>query len=122
VSAATSLAVVSLAAVAVLAVVTLRMRGRLVRVEDHARRLEHRLQTELAPGVAAARREATAAAATARDAAIAAGVPLPAPRLPFEPLTGPVVRAVAFGASAGRAIVRVAAPASARRRGLPRSA
>ena len=101
--------VVSLAAGA-LAVATVRTRLRLARVEDRARRLEELVHAELEPGLAAARVDARAAAAAARDAAIAAGVRPPPPRLLLEPVTGPVVRAVAFGASARRAIARVSVP------------
>jgi hypothetical protein len=122
VTAEASLAAASLAAAAALALLTLRTRRRLVAVEDRARRLEDLVRTELEPALEAARRDAQTAAATARDAAVAAGTGSPPPRLPLEPVTGPVVRAVAFGASARRAIARVTAPPWSRRRGLARSA
>jgi hypothetical protein len=118
----TSLAVASLAAAAALALALVRTRRRLARVEARARRLEDLVSTELEPGIAAARQDARAATTVARDAAAAAGVAPASPRLPFEPVTGPVLRAVAVGASARRALARVAAPPRGRSRRLPRSA
>lgn len=121
-SVAVALATGALAAVVVLTLAVLRLRARLTSVEDRARRLEELVSAELEPALAAARVDARAAAAVARDAAIAAGVRTPAPRLPFEPVTGPVVRAVAFGASARRAIARVATVPWVPRRDHRRSA
>lgn len=100
---------------AVMCVVALRTRARLADVEERTRRLEQRVSTDLEPAIAEARVDARRAATVAHDAAVAAGVPQPVPRLPFEPVTGPVVRAVAFGAGARRAIARVTAPPWARR-------
>ena len=105
----------ALGVAAVLCVAMLRTRARLARVEDRTRLLEQRVCTDLEPAIAEARTDARRAATVARDAAVAAGVAQPLPRLPFEPVTGPVVRAVAFGAGARRAIARVAAPPWARR-------
>jgi hypothetical protein len=103
VSQATIVAVVALVAAGVLAVATVRARRRLARLEARTGALEHTVRDDLEPGVAAAAADARAAA---RDAAIAAGVKPAAPRLPFEPLTGPVVRAVALGASARQVLAR----------------
>jgi hypothetical protein len=104
VSATTLLAVVALLSVGVLVVVNARTRRRLARLEERTRAVEQVVHAELEPGVAAARAEAHMAVAAARDAAIAAGAKPTPPRLPLEPVTGPVVRAVAFGASARRAL------------------
>lgn len=105
----------ALGVAAVLCISMLRTRARLTRVEQRTRLLEQRVRTDLEPAIADARIDARRAATLARDAAVAAGVPQPVPRLPFEPVTGPVVRAVAFGAGARRAIARVTAPPWARR-------
>lgn len=102
-------------AIVALAVVIARTRSRLVQVEARTRALEARLAGELEPAIADAHNEARAARLTARRAATAAGVDEPPRRLPFEPITGPVVRAAAFGAGARRTLVRLAAPR--RRRG-----
>lgn len=58
--------------------------------------------------------DARAAVLAARRAAAAAGVDDP-PRLPLEPVTGKVVRAVAFSAGARRVLARLAAPRVPRR-------
>lgn len=120
-SGAAWLALGALGVATVLCVAMLRTRARLARVEERTRWLEQRVRADLEPAITEARIDARRAATVARDAALAAGVPQPVPRLPFEPVTGPVVRAVAFGAGARRAIARVTAPPWARR-GHQRSA
>ena len=115
-TAGTWLAAAALAVAAVLAVAALRTRMRLARLELAIGRLDARVRDDLEPRVFQARADARAAGATARDAAIAAGVAVPPPRLPLEPVTGRVVRAVALGATARRALARVAtAPWTIRR-------
>jgi hypothetical protein len=56
---------------------------------------------------------------TARDAAAlarrASGEAEPAPRVVLEPVTGPLVKAVAFGVGARRAMARLARPTGGRR-------
>jgi hypothetical protein len=111
----------ALGVAAVLCVAMLRTRARLARLEERTRRFEQRVSIDLEPAIVEARTDAKRAAAIAHDAAVAAGVPQPVQRLPFETVTGPVVRAVAFGAGARRAIARVTAPPWARR-GYRRSA
>jgi len=106
----TVMAAVALVVVGVLAIALVRTRTRLVGVEARTHALEDELHRRVEPDVAAARAEARDASVTARRAAAAAGIDDPPPRLPFEPVTGPVVRAVAFGAGARRALARVAAP------------
>lgn len=103
-------------AIVMLGVALVRTRARLDRLEVRAVALERRLDGEVAPALADAQQEARAARITARRAATAAGVDEPPRRLPFEPITGPVVRAAAFGAGARRTIVRLAAPRRARHR------
>jgi outer membrane murein-binding lipoprotein Lpp len=80
------------------------------RLQARVRALETRLDDDLAPAVDAARRDAATAVSTARRATVAVGVEDPPPRLPFETLTAPVVRAVAIGAGARRALGRLARP------------
>jgi type II secretory pathway pseudopilin PulG len=97
-----------------LAVVVLgwtRAARRLARADTTARALEQRL--------AAVERSSAQALDTARDAAAlarrASGAAEPAPRVVLEPVTGPLVKAVAFGAGARRAVARLARPAGGRR-------
>ena len=120
-STATGMTAVAVVVVAVLGVLLMRTRARLGRVETHVMRLEARLDDEVAPAIRDARGEARAAGATARRAATAAGVDEPPRRLPFEPVTGPVVRAVAFGAGARRTMVRLAGPLAGQGRGRGRA-
>jgi len=88
-----------------------RAAGRAARGEATVRELEGRLAAV----------EATSAQAldTARDAAAlarrATGDPAPPPRVVLEPVTGPLVKAVAFGAGARRAVARLARSAGAPR-------
>jgi hypothetical protein len=103
VSGSTIVAVVALVAAGVLALETARTRRRLARLETRTVALEHTVRDDLEPDVAAAVADARAAA---RDAAIAAGVKPAVPRLPLEPVIGPVVRAVALGASARQVLAR----------------
>lgn len=105
----------TLLAGALLVVVT-RTRARVVRLEARVRGLESRVDDELAPAVGEARGEARAAGVTARRAAVAAGLEETPRRLPLEQLTGPVVRAVAFGAGARRTVARLAGTRAPRRR------
>jgi len=109
------LAAAALGAAGLLAIALGRTRARVGQLEDRARRLEELVHTGLEPAIAEVRLDARRASATARDAAVAAGVVAPPPRLPLEPVTGRVVRAVAFGAGARRAIARVAVPTWAMR-------
>lgn len=93
-----------------LLVVLVSSRRSTERLKARVRALEARLHDEVAPAVDAARRDAAAAVSTARRATVAVGMEDPPPRLPFEPLTAPVVRAVAIGAGARRALGRLARP------------
>ena len=86
------------------------LRTHVHRLEARVHSLETRLATEVAPSLKAARADARNAAATARRAAEAAGVPDPPPRVAMEPVAGPLVRAVALGAGARRALARFAHP------------
>jgi len=103
---------VATASLVVAVAIALGARRRLARHEHELaglRRIVGSLQDELR----ATRAVASAAGTTARRAAVAAGVEDPAPRLALEPVTGPVVKAVALGAGARRAVARL------RRRGRP---
>ena len=105
--------------IAVLAVVALgvglcalgwwRSAHRVGELEARVRDLEREIHDSLAPMLERARRESEEAFAAARAARHAAGIEDPPPRLAAEPVTGPVVRAIAFGAGARRAIGRFAA-------------
>lgn len=108
-STATLVATIALGGVAVLAVVLLATRARLHRLEVQVRRIEDRVADDEA-AIASVHGEARAASQTARRAARAAGVEMGPTRLPLEPVTGRVVRALAFGAGAKRAITRLASP------------
>ena len=121
-SAAMWIGTLALVATAALTVALVRTRARLTRVERSARLLEAIVHDELAPGLVEARAEARSATASARDAVVATGGQVAPARLPFEQVTGPVVRAVAFGASARRAIARVAGSPRVARRDVRRSA
>ncbi len=102
-------ATIGLTMTAFLAVVLLITRARLERLEVRVRAVEDRVVEDEA-AIAVAQGEARAASRTARRAARAAGVELEPARLPLEPVTGRVVRALAFGAGARRAITRLATP------------
>ena len=116
-TAATWIAVGAGVLAVVLAVILVRTRARLVRVEARTARLEARLVDEVGPAITDARGEARAARATARRVASAVGLDESPRRLPLEAVTGPVVRAVAFGAGARRTLARLATP----RRGWSRT-
>jgi len=93
------------AALVALAVVGDRIRRRLRAVEDRLTRLEDELHT--------VDRTSRRAVETARAAEALArrpvGAPRPEPpRVVLEPLTGRLVKAVAFGAGARRAVTRLA--------------
>ena len=111
------LTAVALAVATGSAVALVVTRTRLRRVEGRVRSLEARLAREVEPAVAAAREDARAAATTARSAAARVGIAEPPPRVPLEPVAGPVVRAVAIGAGASRALARLARPRARRRSG-----
>src|SRR5262245_8199890 len=87
-------------AVLMLAVALWRARAPLQAIAARTSRLEEHVHGRVEPDVAAALAEARDASVTAKRASLAAGVDEPLPRLPFEPVTGRVVRAVAFGAGA----------------------
>ena len=98
---------VLLAAVGVLGTCGLTVAfARLRRAEERLDGLEARLG-DVSPALEAARDEAYAAGVTARRAALAAGVGEPPPRLALERVTGPMVKAVAFGAGLRRALRRL---------------
>ena len=71
--------------------------------------LEREVHDDVVPTLDLTRRESEEAYAAARMATHAVGIEDPPPRLAGESVTGPVVRAVAFGAGARRAFARFAA-------------
>jgi len=81
------------------------MRARLGRAEARLDALDERVGGEIASALAAARADAQAATAMARRAA---GITEPPRKLAFEPVTGRLIKAVALGAGARRAIGRLA--------------
>jgi hypothetical protein len=99
------LAVVAIVGVAACAVGWRRASARVARLEARVNGLEREVR-DVHTVLDRARRYSEEAIATARRAADAAGVEDPPPRLVAEAITGPVVRAVAFGAGARRALVR----------------
>lgn len=103
----TWLAIVALVVAVGALAVAITTRRRLVRSEQRLRALEG-WSSEVDSGVAEAHADARSAGALAQRAATAAGVEDEPPRVPLEPLTGRVVRVVAFGAGARRAIARLA--------------
>jgi hypothetical protein len=109
-------AIVALVGVGICLVALQRARGRVATLEQRTTMLERRLASEVVPALAASQRDAHAATRTAQRAAAAVGLTDEAPRLPLESVTAPVVRAVAFGAGARRALQRLTVPAAARRR------
>lgn len=108
------LAGAALVSVVVLAVALVVTGVRLARASERTRRLELEV-AGLREAVERTSADVQAAGATARRAATAAGVEEPPPRVAFEPVTGPVLRAVAIGAGARRALGRLARPAGRRR-------
>jgi hypothetical protein len=103
------LAVVAIVGVGVCALGWRRAVSRFARLEARVNGLERELQRDVIPQLDRSRRDSEFAIATAREAAHAAGVEEPPPRLAAEAVTGPVVRAVAFGAGAKRAVARLTA-------------
>lgn len=85
---------------------------RLSALEARVGRLDREVHDDLVPTIDLTRRESEEAYVAARIAKQAAGVEDPPPRLAGEAVTGPVVRAVAFGAGARRAIARFASDAT----------
>ncbi len=106
---AIALAVVALLAAVVCAVGWRRTAGRLARLERRMAAVEREVQTEVLPELDRSRRDSEAAVFAARRATAAVGIEEPPPRLAAESVTAPVVRAVAFGAGARRAIARFTA-------------
>jgi len=86
-----------------------RATKRLSALEARVGRLDREVHDDLVPTIDLPRRESEEAYAAARVAKLAAGVEDPPPRLAGETVTGPVVRVVAFGAGARRALARLAA-------------
>jgi hypothetical protein len=99
------LAVVAIIGVAVCAVGWWRAAARVARLEARLNGLDCEVRDGRAE-LDRSRRASEEAIATARRVADAAGVEEPPPRLAAEAITGPMVRAVAFGAGARRAVMR----------------
>ena len=106
---AITLAVVALLAAVVCAVGWRRTADRLAQLERRVAAVEREVQTEVVPELDRSRRDSEAAVFAARRATAAIGIEEPPPRLAAESVTAPVVRAVAFGAGARRAIARFTA-------------
>ena len=106
---AITLAAVALVAAVVCAVGWRRTADRLARLEGRVAAVEREMQTEVLPELDRSRRDSEAAVFAARRATAAVGIEEPPPRLAGESMTAPVVRAVAFGAGARRAIARFTA-------------
>ena len=106
---AITLAVIALLAAVVCAVGWRRTADRLARLEGRVAAVEREVQTEVLPELDRSRRDSEAAVFAARRATAAVGIEEPPPRLAAESVTAPVVRAVAFGAGARRAIARFTA-------------
>jgi hypothetical protein len=107
VTAVVAVVALGLAALGVLA--WWRADRRAVQLETRIARLEREVHDDVVPTLDLTRRESEEAYVAARMAKHAAGIEDPPPRLAGEAVTGPVVRAVALGAGARRAIVRFAA-------------
>lgn len=86
-----------------------RAARRLSAVEARVARLDREVHDDVVPTLDLTRRESEEAYVAARMAKHAVGIEDPPPRLAGESVTGPVVRAVAFGAGARRALARFAA-------------
>jgi hypothetical protein len=106
---AITLAVVALLTAVVCAFGWWRTAERLARLERRVATVEREVHTEVMTELDRSRRDSEAAVFAARRATAAAGIEEPPPRLAAEPVTAPVVRAVAFGAGARRAIARFTA-------------
>jgi hypothetical protein len=96
-----------------LGITTALLLRRARRADRRIRGLEEELRT-LTVRVDGVDTDARAAGMTARRAAAAVGIDEP-PRVPLEPVTGRVVKAVAFSAGARRALARLADPRARRR-------
>jgi len=103
---AIALAVVALLAAVVCAVGWRRTAGRLTGLERRLAAVEREVQTEVLPELDRSRRDSEAAVFAARRATAAVGIEEPPPRLAAESVTAPMVRVVAFGAGARRAIAQ----------------
>jgi hypothetical protein len=103
------LGVMAIVAVVVCALGWRSAAARVTRLEARVAGLEREVHRDVLPALDRSQRESEAALSTARQAAVAAGIEEPPPRLAGEAVTGPVVRAVAFGAGARRAIARMTA-------------
>lgn len=102
--------VLAVVAIAFLAAAWASTSARLTQAERRIATLEHEIQ-RLAPDVERSVRRSEAAADAARQARLAVGIEDPPPRLAGERVTGPLVRAVAWGAGARRVVQRLAADA-----------
>ena len=105
----TVLAMLSIVGLAVCAVGWRSAAARVTRLEARVAGLEREVHRDVLPALDRSQRESEVALTTARQAAFAVGIEEPPPRLAGEAVTGPVVRAVAFGAGAKRAIARMTA-------------
>jgi hypothetical protein len=110
-SAAEWIGIVGVVALGTMLVLT---RARLMRVTRRLHHLERQVN-DLELSMKAVQAEAHLAGATARRAAAAAGAEEPPPRVALEPVTGRLLRVVAIGAGARRAIHRLARPVGRRR-------
>jgi hypothetical protein len=86
-----------------------RTTRRLRTTDARVARLERVLRDDVGPTLERARLESEEAVSAAYAASRVVGIETPAPRLVAETITGPVVRAVAIGAGARRALARLAA-------------
>lgn len=103
------LAILAIIGVAVCAVGWRGSAARVTRLEARVAGLEREVHRDVLPALDRTQRDSEAALSTARRAAFAAGIEEPPPRLAAEAVTGPVVRAVAFGAGAKRAFTKMTA-------------
>ena len=101
-------AVVALVAATVGLVGWWRTARRTAALEARVVRLEREVHDDVVPTLDLTRRESEEAYLAARLAKDAVGIEDPPPRLAGESVTGPVVRVVAFGAGARRALARFA--------------
>lgn len=92
---------------AALAVALVVVRAHLAAATTKIDKLERQV-ADLAAALERTRAGASAAMTTARRAAAAAGAEDPPTRLAFEPVTGPMVKALAFGGGARRALSSLA--------------
>jgi hypothetical protein len=104
----TVLAVAALVGVSVCGFGWWRASARVGALEARVARLEREVHDDVFPTLDLTRRESEEAFVAARQAKYAVGIEDPPPRLAGESVTGPVVRAVAFGAGARRAFARFA--------------